>query len=226
MLDFNVYEILGKGSFGRVVEVSSKSTNQRYALKIVEKGPVDRSGQQDQLLNEISILQRLSHPNIIRLYGYFEDQKYLYLILELADRETLYSVLQSSKTLSELQACKYIFDIASALAYLHGQRPPIVHRDIKPENVLLVQGMAKLGDFGSSNTVDKIKRETMCGTPEYLAPEMILKVGHNEKTDVWALGILLYELIVGETPFAAVLDEAGASRTQLFNKLTDSIVVV
>lgn len=93
-----------------------------------------------------------------------------------------------------------MFDVFKAVNYLHIQSPPIIHRDIKPENVLFVGSRLKLADFGWSNMKDRV-RTTFCGTPDYLAPEMILEQGHNEKLDVWTLGILTYELVVGKAPF-------------------------
>lgn len=108
--------------------------------------------------------------------------------------------------------------------YLHKQNPPIIHRDIKPENILFVQGHLKIADFGWSNLKDKV-RTTFCGTPEYLAPEMLMEKGHNEKLDVWTLGVLLYEILVGEPPFTPKGTE-GISKGELYEKLKSNIVVV
>jgi len=107
-----------------------------------------------------------------------------------------------------------MFDVFKACCYLHEQSPPIIHRDIKPENVLFCYGVLKLADFGWSNMKDRV-RTTFCGTPDYLAPEMILERGHNEKLDVWTLGILTYELVVGKAPFSPnnkVKDKKAAHR--------------
>jgi serine/threonine protein kinase len=111
---------------------------------------------------------------------------------------------------------------------MHQQSPPIIHRDIKPENLLIFGNTLKLADFGSSNTKDKIMKETMCGTPEYLAPEMVLKQGHDEKLDVWAVGVLFYELIYGITPFSTDLREvmfAETDKEQIMRLLTERILV-
>ena len=97
-------------------------------------------------------------------------------------------------------AAKYIYDAACAVAYLHTRSPPIIHRDIKPENLLVCDGVLKMADFGWSNIKDS-NRQTYCGTPDYLAPEMIDGSGHNEKLDVWSLGVLTYELLTGQAPF-------------------------
>lgn len=97
-------------------------------------------------------------------------------------------------------AAKYIYDAACAVAYLHTRNPPIIHRDIKPENLLVCNDILKMADFGWSNIKDT-NRQTYCGTPDYLAPEMIDGSGHNEKLDVWSLGVLTYELLTGHAPF-------------------------
>lgn len=121
---------------------------------------------------------------------------------------------------------KYIMDILKAVFHLHQQQPPIIHRDIKPENILCFGDILKLADFGSSNTKDKILKETMCGTPEYLAPEMILKEGHDEKIDVWCIGVIFFELLFGYTPFAETLLHVNIEdKEKLLNLLTDRILV-
>ena len=107
-----------------------------------------------------------------------------------------------------------MFDVFKAVNYLHIQSPAIIHRDIKPENVLFVGSRLKLADFGWSNMKDRV-RTTFCGTPDYLAPEMILERGHNEKLDVWTLGILTYELVIGKAPFSpssSMKDKKAAHR--------------
>ena len=114
-----------------------------------------------------------------------------------------------------------------ALFYLHSANPTIIHRDIKPENLLCFGHRVKLADFGSSNTVDKILKETICGTPEYLAPEMILKQGHDEKVDIWCFGILLYELIFGSTPFKLDIQSSQIEdRDNLLTLLSENILVI
>lgn len=118
---------------------------------------------------------------------------------------------------------QYAYDVFKAVDYLHNQNPPIIHRDIKPENILFSQGHLKIADFGWSNLKDKV-RTTFCGTPEYLAPEMLMEKGHNEKLDVWTLGVLLYEILVGEPPFTPKGTE-GLSKAELYEKLKSNIVV-
>lgn len=119
-------------------------------------------------------------------------------------------------------------DLLVAVEYLHSLTPPIVHRDIKPENILCFGEGVKLGDFGSSNQKDYIQKGTMCGTPEYLSPEMIKKDGHNEKLDIWSLGVLAYELYFGKTPFSDLTPRYATfdSKDQIFDRLMENILVV
>lgn len=114
-----------------------------------------------------------------------------------------------------------MFDAASAVAYLHERSPPIIHRDIKPENLLVCEGTLKMADFGWSNIKDR-KRQTYCGTPDYLAPEMIDGSGHNEKLDVWSLGVLTYELLTGKAPFTP---KKTKDRREKMRKLETNIMV-
>src|SRR3990167_2238615 len=143
----------------------------------------------------------LNHENIVRLFNHFEDDDNIYLILEFADEGQLMDKIKGGKKMQEAQAAMCIRDLVQALEYLHGLNPPVIHRDIKPENLLVSGGRIKLGDFGWSNySAQEQERNTYCGTPEYLAPEMITHSGHTEKLDIWCVGILLFELLSGRTP--------------------------
>jgi serine/threonine protein kinase len=198
---FTFISQLGSGSFGKVYKVSFKLTNQIYALKVLSKNQISNLKLIDQLKNEISILARCNHENIIRLYCAFEDKGYVYLVMELANDSTLFNKLRTQKKLSEPTVAEYMRDIIQSVVYLHSQNPVILHRDIKPENILISGGKCKIADFGWSNVDDEF-RNTFCGTPDYLAPEMITGTGHNEKLDVWTLGVLMYELLHGHPPFS------------------------
>jgi len=226
--DLDMGELLGKGAYAKVVKAVFKSTGESYALKVLEKQAIEKYNLQDQLLAEIHILLSLDHPNIMKLHTHFEDARYIYLLMELSTDGTLFNKLSPSGCQDESLIAHQLLDLFRAVAYLHSREPPIIHRDIKPENILCFGDTLKLADFGSSNLKDKVLRQTMCGTPEYLAPEMILKQGHNEKVDVWCLGILAYELFCGHTPFCDVLyfSPVDTSRNELFSMLTTSIVVV
>lgn len=203
-LDRDYFQFLaqiGSGAFGKVYRASSKKTDKQYAIKILTKAQVVNLKLTDQLRNEITILAKCDHPNIIKLYGAFEDQNFVSLILELANGGSLFKRLQSFKRFSENMAAQVLGDVIRAIVYLHSLIPPVLHRDLKPENVLLVDQQFKIADFGWSNIDDEF-RNTFCGTPDYLAPEMIKGEGHNEKLDVWTIGVLLYELLHGRPPFS------------------------
>lgn len=154
----------------------------------------------NQLENEINILGICDHPNIIKLHGVFVDENNLYLVLELANGKTLFNHLRKKRKLTEEETLKIMKKIIDAIIYLHKMNPPILHRDLKPENVLFHDGVIKLADFGWSNLTDDF-RNTYCGTPDYLCPEMIMGTGHNEKLDIWTLGVLMFELLHGRPPF-------------------------
>lgn len=191
----------------------------------MDKLLIEAEKAEEQCLTEINLMEKFDHPNVLGLLSYFEDEKFIYLVLELADRQSLYSIVQRTKGIEESQAAEYLYQILQGIAYLHEQAPPIIHRDIKPENIVMVNGICKLADFGTANTKDKIKRDTMCGTPEYLAPEMIMKKGHDEKVDIWAFGILAFELVNGYSPYSEFIAGERGSTTELFNKLTTAIIV-
>ena len=199
--DFTRVSKLGKGAYGQVFKVAYTTTGKQYAMKVITKQTIENLRMKDQLKNEFDILQKVSHPNIIQLIGYFEDARNIYFLLELADDDHLYAKLNKVEKFDEPLAAKYMFDMFQAVNYLHKQNPPIIHRDIKPENILSVGGSLKLADFGWSNMKGNKARTTYCGTPDYLAPEMVDEKAHTEKLDLWTLGVLLYELVVGKAPF-------------------------
>jgi len=176
----------------------------------------------EQTNREIEIMYKLDHPHIIKLYSHFEDDEDFCLIMQIASKGQLYSLIKRLKRLDQRTAAQYMREVISAIKYLHTRNPPIIHRDIKPENILLDQdGRCKLADFGWSNFDDGNKnRQTYCGTPEYLAPEMVTKSGHNESVDIWALGVLLFEMLTGRTPFNFTGD-----RIQLYNNIKSLRIV-
>ncbi len=157
----------------------------------------------NQIITEVKIMYNIDHPNIIKLYNHYEEEDFLYLILECATGGQLWHKLNAVGRFDEKSVKNFIIDIMSALEYLHTKNPPIIHRDIKPENILIDKdGRVKLADFGWSNFFNNTKRQTYCGTLDYLAPEMIMESGHDEKLDYWGVGVLIFELLTGKAPFA------------------------
>ncbi|RKP21163.1 Pkinase-domain-containing protein [Rozella allomycis CSF55] len=198
--DFEVGKPLGKGRFGHVYMAREKRSGYVVALKILFKTQLQSLQVECQLRREIEIQSHLRHPNILRLYGYFYDEKRVFLILEYAPKGELFKLLQITHKFSENVASRYIFQLANALRYLHGKN--VIHRDIKPENILIgLDGQLKISDFGWSVHAPSQRRMTMCGTLDYLPPEMVVTVPHNHKVDLWSLGVLCFEFIVGSAPF-------------------------
>ncbi|KAI0250438.1 kinase-like protein [Lactifluus subvellereus] len=201
LTDFDIGRPLGKGKFGRVYMVRTK-VHPKYilALKCLYKSEIVQSRVEKQIRREIEIQQNLRHPNVLRLYGYFHDEKRIFLMLEFAGKGELYKQLTKYGSFSERRSAVYIDQMADALSYLHSKH--VIHRDIKPENLLLgINGELKIGDFGWSVHAPSNRRTTLCGTLDYLPPEMVEGREHNEKVDYWALGVLTYEFIVGSPPF-------------------------
>ncbi|KAF8259623.1 kinase-like domain-containing protein [Lactarius quietus] len=170
--------------------------NYILALKCLYKSEIVQARVEKQIRREIEIQQNLRHPNVLRLYGYFHDEKRIFLMLEFAGKGELYKQLTKYGSFSERRSAVYIDQMADALSYLHSKH--VIHRDIKPENLLLgINGELKIGDFGWSVHAPSNRRTTLCGTLDYLPPEMVEGREHNEKVDYWALGVLTYEFIVG-----------------------------
>ena len=203
--DFTLIKELGVGSFGRVLLVQHKKTQAQYAIKAIDKRNTTNIQEKPYFRREIEIMYRIHHPNVVKLFGHFEDNTYCYFIMEYIPGGNIFAYVPKNgiRTISTHQVASIIKDVISATYFLHNMIPPIIHRDIKPENVLLGSGMqAKLTDFGWSNYMQgEYKRTTVCGTPIYLAPEMINNTGHDEKVDIWCIGVLLFELMTGVQPW-------------------------
>lgn len=200
--DFEVGRPLGNGKFGRVYLARTRRHKYIVALKVLRKSQLEKNNVEHQLRREIEIQTHLVHKNILRMYGYFWDEKRIYLILEYAPGGELYKRLTAKGKFSEHETAKYIQDMARALDYCHSKH--VIHRDIKPENLLLgLNGELKIADFGWSVHAPSLRRETFCGTLDYLPPEMVEVKDYDEKVDLWSLGVLCYEFLVGEPPFDA-----------------------
>ncbi|CAL8340250.1 unnamed protein product [Merluccius merluccius] len=198
--NFDIGRPLGKGKFGNVYLARERQTKFILALKVLFKKQLEKAGVEHQLRREVEIQSHLRHPNILRLYGYFHDESRVYLILEFAPKGELYGELQRCGSFNEERSATYIMELADALNYCHSKK--VIHRDIKPENLLLgANGELKIADFGWSVHTPSSRRSTLCGTLDYLPPEMIEGRTHDEKVDLWSLGVLCYEFLVGRPPF-------------------------
>ena len=203
--DFTLIKELGVGSFGRVLLVQHNVTHAQYAIKAIDKRIKDNIEEKPYFRREMEIMYQIHHPNVVKLFGHFEDNTFCYFVMEYIPNGDLYSLVPKNgiRKINNQTVASLIKDVISALYYLHHMSPPIIHRDIKPENILIDEKMrAKLSDFGWSNYLKgNYKRTTICGTPIYLAPEIINNTGHDEKIDIWCVGVLMFELMTGQAPW-------------------------
>lgn len=196
---FNVGVTLGTGSFGRVKFSTHKEAGSIWAIKMLKKSEVIRLQQTEHMLSEKRILASLDHPFIVTLAGTFQDERYLYMALEYVVGGEFFTHLRNVGKLENPDAKFYAAQVSLIFEYLH-QRD-FIYRDLKPENLLIdAVGYLKITDFGFAKRV-AFKTYTLCGTPEYIAPEVLLNKGHGKGVDWWTLGILVYEMLVGQPPF-------------------------
>ncbi|XP_035283023.1 serine/threonine-protein kinase DCLK2-like isoform X1 [Anguilla anguilla] len=198
---YKVGKVIGDGNFAVVKECVERSTGKEFALKIIDKAKC--SGKEHLIANEVAVLRRVKHPNIIMLIEEVDTPTELYLVMELVKGGDLFDAITSSTKYTERDASAMVFNLAGALKYLH--QMSIVHRDIKPENLLVCEypdgtKSLKLGDFGLATVVEG-PLYTVCGTPTYVAPEIIAETGYGLKVDIWAAGVITYILLCGFPPF-------------------------
>ena len=204
---------IGKGAFGEVWKVNHKKTNEVYVIKVLDKERSKLLKIIDHLNLEIEIMYKLHHPHIIQLINHFEDDDNFFMIMPYASRGQLYTLLKQNTKFDQKMTSQFLREIISAVKYLHEHN--IIHRDIKPENILLDQNYRiKLCDFGWSNYCSpNEKRKTFCGTREYISPEMIKKLPHDHRVDIWSIGVLLFECLAGYPPFT------GANDSEVFRRI-------
>ncbi|XP_031620795.1 cAMP-dependent protein kinase catalytic subunit 3 [Contarinia nasturtii] len=199
--DFQLLKTIGTGTFGRVCLCLDQKTNRYCAMKILAMSDVIRQKQVEHVKNEKNILAEIKHPFIVNLIWHTKDDLCLYMLFEYIIGGELFTYLRNAGKFNNSTANFYASQIILALEYLHENS--IVYRDLKPENLLLDrEGHLKITDFGFAKKL-KDRTWTLCGTPEYLAPEIIQSKGHNKAVDFWALGILIYEMLCGFPPFYA-----------------------
>eukprot|EP01017_Pseudomicrothorax_dubius_P024205 TRINITY_DN2575_c0_g1_i2.p1 TRINITY_DN2575_c0_g1~~TRINITY_DN2575_c0_g1_i2.p1 ORF type:complete len:304 (-),score=73.01 TRINITY_DN2575_c0_g1_i2:365-1276(-) len=199
---FNLIKVLGKGTYAKVVLVRKKDSGQLYALKVIKKNLLQKAKQEESIKVERDILISCDHPFIMKLNYAFQNERKIFFALEYTPGGELFYLLQRIKILNEPQAKFYAAQVVLALEHLHNLK--IVYRDLKPENIMLdEQGYIRLTDFGlSKNKFDeREKLETICGTPEYLAPEVLGRTGYGKEVDIWAIGALIFEMLTSLPPF-------------------------
>jgi len=195
-------KFLGKGGFARCYELTEMNTKEIFAGKIVSKQLLTKPHQKEKMTQEIAIHRAVHHQHIVEFYSFFEDDQNVYIILELCRRRSLMEMHKRRKAITEPETRYFMRQIVLACQYLHENK--IIHRDLKLGNLFLNDDMElKIGDFGLATKVDfeGERKKTLCGTPNYIAPEVLNKKGHSYEVDVWSLGCILYTLLIGKPPF-------------------------
>merc|ERR1712117_17145 len=197
--EFETIGILGKGAFGLVSLVFDPHTKKSYALKAIKKAQIVELGQQSHIVNEKNVMEKMNNPFLVNLRGTFKDKYRVYFLLDVCLGGELFTILRRRRYFNEATSKFYAGCVVEAFDYMHSKR--IIYRDLKPENLVLDdRGYLKVTDFGFAKVV-KDKTFTLCGTPDYLAPEIVTGQGHGKGVDWWTLGILIYEMIASFPPY-------------------------
>lgn len=210
-------KLLGKGGFARCYEMLDLNSNKVYAGKIISKHRISKPHQRQKIMREVELQRHLKHPNVVEFHSFFEDDENVYITMENCNRKSLVYMLKHRKTLTEPEVRYYMSQLVSGVKHIHNC--DIVHRDLKLGNMLLNNDMQlKIADFGLATRVDYEgeKKMTVCGTPNYIAPEVLQKRGHSYEADIWALGCVMYALLVGHPPFET------ATLKETYIRITDN----
>ncbi|KYN28013.1 PREDICTED: serine/threonine-protein kinase PLK1 [Trachymyrmex cornetzi] len=192
----------GKGGFAKCYEITESKSHQVFAGKIVPMSLMAKHNQREKMTQEIAIHQSLNHRHIVGFHGFFDDNKNIYIILELCRKRSMMELHKRRKALSECETRYFMKQILDGVFYLHQNK--IIHRDLKLGNLFLNDDLqVKIGDFGLAAKLvhDGERKKTVCGTPNYIAPEVLTKTGHSYEADIWSIGCIMYTLLVGKPPF-------------------------
>ncbi|XP_063233947.1 serine/threonine-protein kinase PLK4 isoform X2 [Bacillus rossius redtenbacheri] len=208
--DYEVQDSIGKGGFAVVYKARCLKTGNEVAIKKIDSERMRAANMVARVLQEVEIHSRLKHPSIVELYTFFEDKHHVYLVLELCHNGAFQNYLKAKGTLSDLEASRVVREVVEGVLYLQSHN--IAHRDLSLSNLLLTSDMrVKIADFGLATQLARSseKHYTMCGTPNFISPEVATRCSHGLETDVWAIGCMLYTLLVGRPPF----DSSGVQST-------------
>ena len=200
--DFTIIKLLGKGAYAKVLLVQRKSDSEYFAMKVLKKREITEKKEESHILSERAILESSKSSFIVQLKYAFQSPSKLYMVIEFMQGGELFFHLSKQRRFSENTARFYIAEVIIGIEYLHDRG--IIYRDLKPENILLgLDGHIKLTDFGLSKLISEsdFKTNTLCGTPEYQAPEILISDDYGKAVDFWSIGCLIYELISGTPPF-------------------------
>ncbi|KAI3384445.1 hypothetical protein SNEBB_001280 [Seison nebaliae] len=201
-LQYEKMNFLGRGGFAKCFEFKNLTDGKIVAGKVVSKAHLEKQTQHDKILQEIEIHKCLNHDHIVKFYSCFEDRANLYLILELCSKRSLMEMHKRRRKITEYETRYFLLQLISGIQYLHNER--IIHRDLKLGNIFINDEMnLKIGDFGLATLMQSRskKKKTLCGTPNYIAPEVLTKSGHGFEADIWSLGCIMYVLLIGKPPF-------------------------
>merc|ERR1740130_606019 len=222
--EFKVLRIIGQGTFGRVKLAQHTPSSRVMAMKCLQKQQIWQQKQVTNVLNEKDAMEAIDHPFVLKLLGTFQNNDQLFFFLEIVQGGELWSLLYQSAALprmrlggfEEITARIYAAEVIAGLGYVH--KCGYMYRDLKPENLMVDKhGYLKIVDFGFCKKIPFGKKsQTLCGTPEYLSPELVLQKGHTHCVDYWAFGCLVYELLTNDTPFA------DPQQSRIFKKIVNS----
>ncbi|RHZ46545.1 hypothetical protein Glove_615g24 [Diversispora epigaea] len=200
--EYKLLRVLGEGGFGKCYE-AKKGNGQVFAIKVLSKLKLrGKESTKERITNEIKIHKAMNHPNIVSFYDYFEDINFVYIVMELCENKTLADMLRKRRFLTEAEVRYYMLQILDACNYMHQNM--MIHRDLKLANLFLSADMrVKIGDFGLTAKLNLMgdKKTSMCGTVDYMAPEIIGRIGHSFEVDLWSIGVIMYIMLYGIPPF-------------------------
>jgi len=226
MNDFSIISTIGNGSFGKVILVKENLTGAYFAMKVMSKAFVSKVKQVKHVIDERRILDSINFPFLVQLVEHFQTKKSLCLVMEVVRGGELFVHLRSRGKFQENEAKFYLQEIIVSIEYLHSLG--IVYRDLKPENILLDErGHVKITDFGFATKMTQHRpTKTYCGTPEYLAPEIICGIGYDHSVDWWALGILTFEMCSGTPPFTSdIANDTDSRHKEILGKIMKNKII-